>query len=115
MKTLARLLTLAIFTLISAGACATNGWTEPLKIVSAFVEDSDYLIVYTEGGRQYVKDCSANNWNIIASGESRKNRIWATILAAAATGQKISFWYSGAGCSVWGYHGATAVRIFPQQ
>jgi hypothetical protein len=115
MNTIARYLSSAILAVASTGAHAANGWTEPLKIVSAFVEDSDYLIVYTEGGRQYVKDCSVNNWNIIASGEARKSRIWATVLAAAATGQRISFWYSDAGCSVWGYHGATAVRIFPQQ
>ncbi|MBT9494364.1 MAG: hypothetical protein IV107_18915 [Paucibacter sp.] len=95
---------------LSAGLATASGWTEPLTIVSAFVEDSDYVIVYTSGGRQYVLNCGLNQWNFVANGEPRKNRAWATILTAIATGKKISFWY-GDTCGVWGYHQATAVQL----
>lgn len=101
---------LAVILTVPALGAQASGWTEPVTIASAFVEDSDYLIVYTKESRQYAANCDGKSWHIYAANDARRSRIWATVLTAAATGKKIQFWYTD-NCGVWGYQSATAVKI----
>jgi hypothetical protein len=87
---------------------ANAQWTGEMTITSAFVQDSDVLVVYTAGGGN--DGCAANAWVIVAANEDRRARLWATVLTALSLGKKVSLWFNG-GCGTFGYHQASAVQI----
>jgi hypothetical protein len=108
-----RLLISLLLAAFAATASAGN-WTPPITVTSAFTEDSDILAVYTSDTTVYVPGCGGGTWMYsVASPETRKARVWATILAAIAAGHKVSFWYQDS-CATWGFHHFTAVKIVPQ-
>lgn len=96
-----------MFVLMPANAA---GWTEPLTITQAFVEDSDLVVIYTSGGIQSTSGCAANAWIFVAATDERRARAWATILSAQMGGRKIKFWVTDT-CAAWDYHKATAVML----
>jgi hypothetical protein len=101
----------AVALLSLAGRCWADGWTPELTITSAFTEDSDNVVVYTNDGGIYTPGCSANNRIFSATAsDARRSRVWATVLTAIATGQKLSFWYTSA-CATWGFHNFSAIKI----
>ena len=83
-------------------------WTVEMTVTSAFVQDSDVLVVHTAGGSN--NGCASNSWVIVAANEDRRARLWATVLTALSLGKKISLWFNG-GCGAFGYHQASAVHI----
>lgn len=89
-----------------------EGWTSQyLSIESVFTEGkSDLIVVYTSGGVVETEGCQANRWIIEADTEDRRNRIYSTLLAALASGQKIELWFEDV-CGSWNYHKATVVKI----
>jgi hypothetical protein len=87
---------------------ANAQWTVEMTITSAFVEDSDAIVIYTAGGGN--NGCVANSWVFAATNEDRRGRAWATALTALSLGKKIKFWFSG-GCGSFGFHQATAIQI----
>jgi hypothetical protein len=94
-----------------SGRCWADGWTPELTVTSAFTEDSDIIVVYTSDGGTYAPGCSANSWIFsITASDARRSRVWATLLTAIATGQKLSFWYTNA-CATWSYHNFTSIKI----
>ena len=95
--------------LASCGSASAAGWTAPLTVTSAFTEDSDLVVAYTDGPI-YTNGCSQGAWIFQASTDPRRARAYATLLAAIAAGKKISFWFADT-CATWNYHLATSVRI----
>lgn len=103
--------TLFLINMAFSGAPAiAAGWTEPLTITAAFVEDSDLLVVYTSGGSQVTPGCTPNAWIVTAANDDRRARLWATILTALATGRKVILWRPDS-CAAWNFHQATAVMV----
>lgn len=112
MNSIFRKLAIAASIVTALGSVPANaaGWTPPLTVSSGFVEDSDYIVVYTANGTQYASGCATNAWMISGATDERKARAWATILTALASGKKVRFWYTDT-CGAWTYHNATAVMI----
>jgi hypothetical protein len=93
---------------LMAPTSANAQWTVEMTITSAFVEDSDAIVIYTAGGGN--NGCAANSWVFHAANEDRRGRAWATALTALSLGKKIKFWFSG-GCGAFGFHQASAIQI----
>jgi hypothetical protein len=111
MNRIKSLITLGAIAAVGLPASANAaGWSEPLTITQAFVEDSDIIAIYTSGGTQNTPGCAANAWIFVASSEERRARAWATILSALMSGKKIQFWF-GDTCAAWNYHKATSVMV----
>jgi hypothetical protein len=107
-----RLFAVAVGVLVTQGALA-GGWTPPMTISSAFVEDSDLVVVYTSDTTAYIPGCGGGSWMFrVTSTDARRARVWATLLTAIASGQKVSFWY-GESCAAWNYLEFSAVKILP--
>jgi hypothetical protein len=101
---------LAAAVLISSPGYAA-GWSGDLTVTSSFVEGtSDLIAVFTDGGSAYTSGCLANNWLITTTTDARRARVYATIMTALATGQKIRLWYTDT-CATWSYHEATSVML----
>ena len=87
-----------------------GGWTPPLTIASAFVEDSNLVIVYTSDGAQFTPGCVVNSWSFSTTTEERRGRAWATILSALMSKKKVRFWYADV-CDVWNYHNVKSIMV----
>jgi hypothetical protein len=91
--------------------CHAEAWTDELTVQYVFTEGvSDIVVVSTNGGGAYAAGCVVNAWMFLADSETRRSRAYATLLAAAVSGQKVKFWYKDS-CATWGYHGASAVML----
>jgi hypothetical protein len=99
---------IALAALLLLPQTAQAQWTGEMTITSAFVEDSDAIVIYTAGGSTY--QCTNNSWVFAAANEDRRGRAWATVLTALSLGKKIKFWFSG-GCGAFGFHQASAIQI----
>ena len=93
------------------GSASAAGWTTPLTVTSAFTEDSDLVVAYTDGP-VYTTGCSQGAWVFQASTDPRRARVYATLLTAIAAGKKVSIWYTDT-CSTWSYHTAMSIKIMP--
>jgi len=97
--------------LLTSGICRAAAWTGELTVASAFTEGkSDFVVLYTSDGSSYTAGCSVNNWIFTADTETRRNRAYATIMAALVSGQKIKLWVTDS-CAAWQYHEATSVML----
>jgi hypothetical protein len=101
-----------VLAILSSQVCAA-GWTPPLTITSAFVEDSDLIVVYTADSSAYTSGCGIGAWIFNTSSDARRGRVWATVLTAIAGGNKVSLWF-GDSCTTWNFHAFTAIKIIPQ-
>ena len=101
---------IALLTISLPGSAMADGWTGELTVVSAFVEDSDNIVVTTTDGSEYASGCYVNQWTIVMSNEDRRGRAWATILTALTAGRKVAFWYRST-CGNFNYHVASAVSL----
>jgi hypothetical protein len=105
---------IASLVLVCLGASAqaqSSVWTPELTVTKAFTEASDLIVFYTSGAHSQTPNCSVNQWIYKIGPDARRNRVYATLLTAIATGKKISMWQNGATCADWGFHEATAVMI----
>jgi hypothetical protein len=107
-----KLLVATILALVSNAAFAA-GWSDPLTVESAFVENSDLVVIYTSGGGAYTPGCTANAWTFRADSDARRGRAWATVMAALASGQRIRLWYNDT-CGTWSFHDATSIMLLKQ-
>jgi hypothetical protein len=82
---------LALLCVVSLPAVQASTWTPPLTVERAFTEDSDLIVIYTTGASQYTAGCTANHWIFVGANEARRGRAYATLLAAIASGKKVSF------------------------
>lgn len=108
-----RLRTLLVTTLLSI--FSTNalavGWSDELTVTQIMTEgNTDIIAIYTEGGSSYTTGCLVDKWIFLADNEDRRNRAFSVVLAAIASGKKITLWYSDT-CTSWSYHGATSIRL----
>src|SRR5688500_14251459 len=97
-----------IATLMMSSQVAQAQWTAEMTITSAFVEDSDAVVVYTSSGGN--SGCVANAWVFQMANEDRRARAWATVLTAMSLGKKVRLWFVG-GCGSFGFHQVSAVEI----
>ena len=99
---------LGIATLMLLPQAAQAQWTAEMTITSAFVEDSDAVVIYTGSGGN--NGCVANAWVFQAANEDRRGRMWATVLTALSLGKKVKLWFVG-GCGSFGFHQVSAIEI----
>jgi hypothetical protein len=112
MKMLRKVLASIAVAALSSQALAA--WTPPITISSAFVEDSDIIVLYTSDASVYTSGCAAGAWMFrVSSTDAKRARVWATVLAAIAAGNKISLWYGDA-CAPWNYHEFSSIKIIAQ-
>jgi hypothetical protein len=91
-------------------AASAAGWSGPLTVEYAFVENSDLVVIGTSGGVVYTQGCTANFWMFRADSDARRARGWATVLSALASGQRIRLWFNDT-CGTWSYHDATSIMV----
>ena len=90
----------------------SNGWSPALTVESIFTEGAtDTVSITTSGGAVYSTGCIANKWIFMADSEDRRNRAFSLVMAALASGKKVSFWYSSSTCAAWNYHQGTSVKL----
>lgn len=99
---------IGIATLMMSSQAAQAQWTAEMTITSAFVEDSDAIVIYTSSGGN--SGCVANAWVFQMANEDRRGRAWATVLTALSLGKKVRLWFVG-GCGSFGHHQVSAVQI----
>jgi hypothetical protein len=87
-----------------------SGWTAAMTITQAFTEESDMIVIYVSNSTPYGTGCDPGSWIFTGSTDARRGRVWATVLSALATGQKVQFWYSDT-CSAWSYNSLSSIRI----
>ncbi|MFL0805491.1 MAG: DUF5992 family protein [Agarilytica sp.] len=87
-------------------------WSPGVTVESTFTEGStDVIGISTSGGGQLTEGCLADRWIFVADSEERRGRAFSVILAAAASGKKISLWYDTENCSSWSYLKATSIKF----
>lgn len=104
-------LSFILFCVGAATFAQGSAWTGELTVSKAFTEASDLIVFYTAGTHPQTPSCSVGSWIYKIGPDARRNRVYATLLTAIATGKKIQLWQRGDGCAEWGYHEATAVMI----
>lgn len=90
-----------------------DGWTGAMRIDQIYVyATSDTILVVTDGAQVYdtVNNCSPHTWSIAANSEPRRQRLYATLLAAQASDKAIQFWWTE-GCGQSQSHTTTVMRI----
>lgn len=103
----------SIVTMLLSLSAQADGWSGVMRIEQIYVyATSDTIIVVTDGTQVYdaVNNCSPHNWSIVADSEPRRQRLYATLLAAQATGSPIQFWWTE-GCGPSQSHKTTVMRI----
>lgn len=107
------LATLLFIPILGLPTCVlADAWSGQLAVESVVTYgNSDLILVYTTGGSEYVPGCSVDKWTVVADTEERRNRIYSTLLAAAAAGNQISIWYDTSGCGTYDYHTGYVVRF----
>jgi hypothetical protein len=101
---------LAMLFAFSSTVASAAGWSEPLTVEYGFVENSDLVVIGTSGGGVYASGCLANYWLFRADSDQRRARVWATVLAALASGQRIRLWFNDT-CGTWNYHEASSIMV----
>ncbi|MDF2466714.1 MAG: hypothetical protein K0Q43_4949 [Ramlibacter sp.] len=96
--------------LIAPVSALAANWTGPLTVERAFTEDSDLIVIYTVESHAYTSGCSPTAWVFSASSDARRSRVWATVLTALTTGQKIQLWYADS-CGTWSYQSAASIML----
>lgn len=87
-------------------------WSPALTVESTFTEGStDAVGISTSGGGQLTGGCVADKWLFVADSEARRSRAFSVIIAAVASGKKVSFWYDTENCASWNYHKATSIKF----
>jgi len=95
-----------------ASPAFSAGWSAPLTVDRLVTEGTtDLIVIYTTGGAEYTTGCVVDAWIFEANTDSRRNRVYSTLLAALAGGKQITLWYTDA-CGSWSHHNATSVRIY---
>ena len=103
---------LATLLLCATSVCQAAGWTQPMTVTSAFTETDDMIVFGTSDTTVYTPGCAAGAFIFsTASTDAQRARVWAALVTALATGQKISVWYSDT-CTTWNYHLTTTVKLF---
>ena len=101
-----------MFALLVSSYGFSNGWSPALTVESIFTEGAtDTVSITTSGGAVYSTGCIANKWIFMADSEDRRNRAFSLVMAALASGKKVSFWYSSSTCAAWNYHQGTSVKL----
>jgi len=102
---------LFIATLFSLNVFA--GWSPYYNVERIMTySQNDFINVYTVGGSVLEPGCVRGSWAVAASTEERRERLYAMLLTAHATKQKVRFWYTpGAGCAQFNYHKAVVVEM----
>jgi hypothetical protein len=105
----------AVLLLFLSSLSHAAGWSQPMTVTSAFTETDDLIVFSTSDPTVYTPGCIAGAFIFSTSStDAQRARVWATLLTALATGQKIALWYSDA-CTTWSYHLATSVKLYSPQ
>lgn len=95
-----------------SGKCFSGAWTDPIEVDSVFTEGTtDVLAISTSDSTQLTDGCLANRWIFVADNEQRRGRGFSILMAAIASGKKVSFWYDSDSCSSWNYHKVTSIKF----
>lgn len=95
---------------LSPFSVADTVWSAELSVEEVITEDSDVIVVSTDGGAVYQAGCIANKWVFSSADESKMGRMYSTMLTAFASGKKLKIYNKGE-CGLWNYHGIHAMKI----
>lgn len=99
--------------IFASAATEAAGWSNPVLVTATFTEGtSDLIVIHTDQAGALTPGCLVDRWTFLADSEARRGRAYATILAAASSGQRIRLWYNDV-CGTWGYHQAASVMLVP--
>ena len=102
-----------LFTFLSTSIWAGT-WSEKQYVKRTFTEDSDLIIVYTDGAKEYASGCHKSSWSIKLANDQRRGRAYSTVMTALVSGKPVAFWVNTDRCGVWNYHEATAIQIYSE-
>ena len=86
------------------------GWTEPLTITLAFVEDSEHVVIYTSVGIQSTPGYVVDAWISWLPQTSGVHGLGQQLYRLKWEEKKIKFWVNDT-CASWNYHKTNAVML----
>lgn len=72
--------------------------------------DSDLVLVSTDGGSAYNNSCITDEWELKATNEKGKDRIYSALLSASLSGTEVRLWF-GDSCGANNYHTFNTLRL----
>lgn len=90
-----------------------DGWSNSMQILDIYTYgSSDTILVKTSNTTVYdtASNCRPELWHVVANTEERRQRIYATLLTAQASGKPVRFWWT-AGCGTSDAHQTDVIRM----
>lgn len=107
MKRNLKRLFLLISSATASGLCFAGGWGIPVTITGYYVNESGGAF-FTTSDNENPDACSAYRYLVLDPSQTNFKELYATLMAAQATGSTISVYYNG--CSG-GYPIATSIAV----